>query len=206
MIIFMDFTRATFIEPDVADPSSYYACPRCGSVASEELGLLILGEKPVMCPDCHTVFDVLSASMLVRSKYSGVLRNPSSAADMLWYHVSEKSPDEMEFSSDREMHVGQMESIDQYVSDHPRFEGKSRFLYSLQFYPDVFLYDHVIEDEDDWLWAEHLFRGMSVGDLDVDGFVYLNRFEAPGSLSVVARRCAFDVLEAVELEKSSYGV
>lgn len=196
----MDFTHATFIEPDVADPASYFVCPQCGSVASRELELLILDEKFVTCPICGEGFGILSAQMMLRHAYSGLAKNPESAVDMLWFHVSEKSPEEMDFESDREMHVGQMESVEHYVSTHPRFEGKNRYLYSLQFHSDAVLYARVIDDENDWVWAEHLFRGMSVSDLDVDGFVYLNRFEAPGSLSVVARRCAFDVLEVTRLE------
>lgn len=195
----MDFSHAIFATTKVREPSSYFSCPKCGTVVIETQVTDVLGEKKVSCQECGEKFGILTACMLLRNEFNDLADNPESALGMVWYHVSEKDPSEMDFESDREMHVGQMDSVNHYVSSHPRFDGKSRYLYTLQFYPDVVLYDKIIDDENDWVWVEHLFRGMSVSDLDVDGFVYLNRFEAPGSLSIIARRCAFDMISVVEV-------
>lgn len=194
----MDFSHAIFATTEVEEPSSYFSCPRCSTVINESQVTDVLDEKKISCQGCGEKFDILTASMLLRNEFIDLADNPKLALDMVWYHVSEKEPSEMDFESDREMHVGQMGSVNHYVSLHPRFDGKSRYLYTLQFYPDVILYDKIIDDENNWIWTEHLFRGMSTSDLDVDGFVYLNRFEAPGSLSIVARRCAFDMISVVE--------
>lgn len=194
----MDFSHAVFDVAGENSPASYFTCPECKCGVSISQEAVLLDENPSVCAACGVKFDILTASMLLRPEFYGLSNNVHSALGMLWYHVSEKDPNEMDFESDREMHVGQMDSVNHYVSSHPRFDGKSRYLYTLQFYPDVVLYDKIIDDENDWVWVEHLFRGMSASDLDVDGFVYLNRFEAPGSLSIVARRCAFDMISVVE--------
>lgn len=199
MIGAMNFSHATFIGSDADYSGSYFSCPGCGFRADEELQSRLLDEETVTCSQCGQRFHILTAAMVLQHEFEGMFHSPKSAVDRLWYHVSVKSFDEMDFVSDREMHVGQMGSIEQYVSEHPRFEGEDTYLYTLQFRPGALLYGKVIDDRDDWVWAEHLFRGMSDDALDVDGFVYLNRFEDPGSLSVVARRRVFDVLTVSQL-------
>ena len=199
MMSSMDFSHAMFIGSDADYSGSYFSCPGCGLRADEETQSRLLDKENITCRQCGRRFHILTATMSLQHEFEGMFHDPKSAVDRLWYHVSVKSLDEMDFTSDREMHVGQMGSIEQYVSEHPRFDGEDTYLYTLQFRPGTLLYGKVIDDQDDWVWAEHLFRGMSEDALDVDGFVYLNRFEDPGSLSVVARRCVFDVLTVSNL-------
>lgn len=182
--------RADFIIKDIDDDKTYYACPVCDTPADKACESTMSWKNAVYCANqnCYTQgektsFSSDTARMIVRNQHNDLAVNPSDATDMAWYHISHIPPEEMEFDSWLSMHVGQAETIKDYYN--VSFSHDDDFyIYQLEFVDNTEFYPYIIDDCDDWEDVEISFENHC----PIDAYCYINRVEAPGSISVIARR------------------
>lgn len=197
-----------FVVRQIGKNQSRFACPVCHTPAykvyEDDLRLNAL----VKCfnNSCHTnnektQFHFSNATTILRPGYYKIARNIEKMKRMDWYHISTLSPDKMEFDTGLDMHIGQIDTICAY-HDVSKVRWRDGFyLYRVRFAPDKVLHNEIIRDENHWDDVNKILRnGCDTQGNTVDAYAYVNRWEAPGSISIVSRR---DALELVDVEENA---
>lgn len=189
---------ADYLIADITEHETYYACPVCNTPALKESQETLEWKGSVYCvdPECmrngeRTYFSSVQARMIVRPGYEDLVEDPTTGEHIQWYHISHTSPDEMEFDSWLSMHIGQADTVKNYY-DISFSHGDDFYVYRLRFRDNVTVSPKLIDDFDDWEDVEISFEN----EAPVDAYCYVNRLEAPGSISMITRR---DVIEVVEV-------
>lgn len=146
-------------------------------------------------PDCYRdnermYYNSDQAKMVIRPEFHEVVANPQLALEMDWYHITRTPLSKMDFSSRRDIHLGGSATIQDYRKT--TFAPVSGyFVHRLRFKPGTVISNDIIDDFDEWEDVVQSFNN----DSNPHAYLYVNRLEGPGSLSVIARS---DVIEPVE--------
>lgn len=189
-------TPANFLNKDVHVYETYRACPVCFTPVRKRKDNPHGSYWSMLCanPDCfqngsRTWFNGQQAVMFIRPEHRDLANNPESAIEHIWYHISTCTPDEMEFHSNRPMHLGHAATVKAYYDSVPfvhgeKFANGDFYVYQVRLKNDCVISDIVLDDCDYWDDVE-----LSLLDYETpSAHVYVNRIEAPGSLSIIAKR------------------
>lgn len=188
----MLLTEAALIMKTGED-SSVFACPSCFSVLSvEDAKTIIDGElhdelNVVECDACGDVFTAETMEVNVAPK-SAKLLDAGHAKDSEWFHISDSANWLNDVTGDEGfipyIHAGTLQSaLDRYEAH----KGKTAYLYKFRL-ADVTAIDSTIYDDRN-AWPEEVgfpctLTDERTGD-GVDCLRYLNRWEDPGSISIL---------------------
>lgn len=197
-------TPANFINKDIRAYETYRACPVCFTPVRKRKDNPHGSYWAIPCvnPDCFhngskTWFNSMDACMIIRPEHRDITDNPLHAKNHTWYHISTLAPDEMEFHSNRPMHLGHAATVKAYYDSVPFAHGEKFFngdfyVYQVRLKKDCVISDVILDDCDYWDDVE-----LSLLDyVTPSAHVYVNRIEAPGSLSIIAKRCALEVVKS----------
>lgn len=200
-----------FVIRQIGKNQSRFACPVCHTPTYKDWEWDVRAHTPVRCFNdaCRTEngevqFHFFNAATVLRPGYYKIARNMEKMKRIDWYHISRLSPDKMEFDTGLDMHIGQIDTIRAYHDvSSPRWKD-GFYLYRVRFAPDKVLHNEIIRDENHWNEVNEILRnGFDKQGNTVDAYAYVNRWEALGSISIVSRRDALelvDVQENVDLE------
>lgn len=196
-------TPAHFVNKAVYDYETFRACPVCQTPVRKTKKYSNGCYWSMQCPNpnCYqdgmrTFFDSRQACMVIRPEHRVLATQPENARDWYWYHISTCAPDEMEFESQLPMHLGHGATVKAYYNSDPwnhgeKFANGDFTVYKVFLKDDCVTSDIIIDDLDDWDDVSESF----LDDNNPTAHVYVNRIEAPGSLSVIAKRCTIKVEE-----------
>ena len=195
-----------YISMELEAGQSNFVCPVCFLPIGIEEESLLINEHSVECKNgCKIPFDegeekddfcIFDAQVVLRPGYKKLAMNPSIAPEMRWYHISSKKPSEMEFNSGRDMHVGSLETVKYYrdTVDHWRENVCDYYVYELRM-KKVPIEKDLLCDKNYWDFQNDVLEKG-----DVYGYAYVNRWEAPGSISILARRDIFEIVSVTNNE------
>jgi len=195
-----------FVVRQVGKNQSRFACPVCHTPAYKEHELDVRMSVPVSCANnnCYagknrTKFHFYNAATVLRPGYYKIARNMKKMQSMNWYHISCIPPDKMEFNTGLDMHIGQIDTIRAYHDvSSPRWEN-GFYLYCVRFAPGKVLHHEIIRDENHWDEVNKMLRnGFDEQGNAVDAYAYVNRWEALGSISIISRRDALEIVDVQE--------
>lgn len=200
-----------FVIRQIGKNQSRFACPECHTPTYKDWEREIRSYMPVNCFNdaCRTAngeveFDFSNAATVLRPGYYKIARNMEKMKHMDWYHISRLSPDQMEFNTGQDMHIGQIDTIRAYHNVSKSQWKDGFYLYRVRFSPDTVLHHEIIRDENHWDDVNDILRnGCDEQGHIVDAYAYVNRWEALGSISIISRRDALelvDVQENIDLE------
>lgn len=175
------------------DDASVFACPSCFSILSEEDAKHIIdGElhdelNTVECDACGDVFtaDTMEVNVAPQSR---VLLDTEFAKSSEWFHISDSSNWLDEVTGDDGfipyIHAGTLQSaLDRYEAH----KGKTAYLYRFRL-ADLTVLDSTVYDDRN-AWPEEVGFPRTLTDERtgeaVDCLRYLNRWEDPGSISIL---------------------
>ena len=207
-------TPANFINEDIPTPGNftykdirayetYYACPVCFTPVRKRNDNDHILFWSMLCSnlDCSqdgssTWFNGRKAIMFIRPEHRDLANNPASAIEHAWYHISTLTPDEMEFHSNRPMHLGHAATVKAYYDSDPfvhgeKFANGDFYVYQVRLKNDCVISDVILDDFDYWDDVDLSFLDYETPS----AHVYVNRIEAPGSLSIIAKRCEIEVVK-----------
>lgn len=187
---------ANFVVKNVLSTEAFYACLICETPAPKEASPDLKWMNSTYCanPDCYRdnermYYNSDQAKMVIRPEFHEIVANPQLALEMDWYHITRTPLSKMEFSSHKDIHIGGSATIHDYskvsfapVSDY--------FVHRLRFNQNAVLNNAIIDDFDEWEDVVQSFHD----DANPNVYLYVNRIEAPGSLSIIAKRCALEVV------------
>lgn len=185
-----------------------FACPVCKQPVIIDFENDILDAKPMFCDNgCvipsglgydYEYFNIHTALMYLSPQYVDLVENLEMFRYMSWYHISDTPPEYMDFASEKTMHIGGADTVCEYFLQHRNWIiGEQDFyIYKLHIKPEAIIYPTVIEDENDWDYAESAIAYLD----DYNTIAYLNRWESPGSISLILRR---DMVELVEYQRNA---
>lgn len=200
-----------YLEMRLTPQQSNFACPVCHTPVHIKHEEEIINEHGVICenkciidPDKvegnQDVFYIFEASVVLRPGYKNLAENPQIATEMSWYHISKRSPQQMEFDTGMEMHVGTLETVKRYRDQIRTWRNQVQdyYVYELKMV-DVDIEPELLKDINYWLPQEQaLYDGID--GRTVYAYRYVNRWEAPGTISLIARR---DIFEIVNVTKNA---
>lgn len=200
-----------FVVRKISKNQSRFACPVCHTPVYKEHELDVRMSIPVSCvnDNCYTgknrtQFHFYNAATVLRPGYYKIARNMEKMLCMDWYHISHLSPNNFEFETGKDMHIGQIDTICAYHDVASSRWKNGFYLYRVCFTPDTVLYHEIIRDENHWDEVNEILRnGFDKQGNTVDAYAYVNRWEALGSISIISRRDALelvDVQENIDLE------
>ena len=200
-----------YLEMRLAPEQSNFACPICHTPVHIKHEENIINEHGVTCmhncvivPDesveHQRVFYINEASIVLRPGYEVLAKQPQHATSMHWYHISKRAPQQMEFDTGMEMHVGTLETVKYYRDQVARWKNQQQdyYVYELSMV-DVDVEKELLQDENYWI-AQQRALSNGINGHNVYAYAYINRWEAPGSISLIARR---DVFQVVNITKNA---
>lgn len=197
-------THEQYIEMELEAGQSNFVCPVCFLPIDIEDESRLINEYSVECKNgCMIPYDdgqekddfcIFDACVVLRPGYKKLAENPAIAPEMHWYHISNNSPSEMEFNSRKDMHVGSLETVKYYrdTLDCWRNNVRDYYVYELRM-KNVAIEKDLLCDKNYWE-----LQNNALENDNVYGYAYVNRWEAPGSISILARRDIFEIVNITE--------
>lgn len=178
----------------VKDQTSAFACPACFSAVSkeQEAELLDGGETDALnyveCKPCGEFFNADEAEVQLQSETVPLLEIPT-VYDTEWFHISNSASWIEDITQDEGcipfIHAGNKQSaLDRYDG---AYKGKTAYLYKFKISSIASIGSVVYEDHNDWPYEVDYPLTLTddvTGDA-IDGFRYVNRWEAPGFISLL---------------------
>lgn len=93
----------------------------------------------------------------------------------------------MLFDGEINMHVGQPATVK--ALQELRYQDTPVYVYELRLNNNVRIYDEFVHDKSSWYAYE-----KRLANNEVSAFVYVNRWEAPGSISLFVRNDALEIV------------
>lgn len=194
-----------FVVRQIGKYQSRFACPRCHAPTHRIWEDDLRGHRAIKCSNIEcmignnrTNYHFDNAATILLPGYYKIARNPQKMLKLDWYHLSTRSPDELEFSSGKDMHVGQIDTIRGYYGVSYRWK-QGYYLYRLRFTPDTVLSDDILRDKNKWDGVKEILEnGYDNAGNKVDAYGYVNRWEALGSVSIISRRDKLEVMDVYE--------
>lgn len=191
----MNLTTEPYILLDRTNNDSHYVCNQCDLILPIDLEQEISDGEDVYCPHCGTVQSTLDAGLILDERYAFIHENVDAVKDMRWYHISEIDEEFMEFSSENTMHIGQLDSLRSLVRQRTVWNTgwELFYIYELKIYPHTVIGKNIIGDSNYWEYVEDdMYYGHA------QGYVYANRYESPGSVSVLIKRNCVEMVQCWE--------
>lgn len=182
-----------YILRDLSDAASHFACSRCKTMFAKTIENNHYENRHFICARCGFAQYSWRADLIMDNNYRHIDENVQAVKDMSWYHISELDEPCMEFESENTMHIGQLESLRDLIRQRTAWNtGWEPFcVYELRIRQDADIYHTITADVNDWRNEEDdIFYGLA------DGFVYVNRYEAPGSVSLIIKRNCVELVRA----------
>lgn len=189
----------TAITPQAMDAAainaglSSFACAECGTHPTREQETRIIAEgfpKEMHCVEC----DSLRAIQVTVCPKSVHLLDETEARSMVWYHATNVADWHEKVSTGYEMedgefvfaHIGTKEAArDIATSKYFRYDKKAEvYLYQITLKETATLASYIADDETVWSDFE-IADKTSLAAAKADAVRYLNRWEAPGSISLL---------------------
>lgn len=189
--ILKSIPKAQLIYKDVDDNQSYFQCGKCGEVLTREqeetMRKKITGR---FCNNqCFTRVEDLR--IILHEDYYHIVNQLEKIKDYHWWHASYNDPSNIEFETNRDMHVGQYNAIYQIIDDKLPWFNTDYHVYDLIVKEHARIFPHVIPDYGvDWNQVE-----KELLKTEYDIFVYLNAWEGVGELSLIGKRNAFSMID-----------
>ena len=200
---------AQYIEMELQPHQSNFACPVCLTPVEKKYEKTLIHEDGVYCEngcvvapdeheDCQKILYIYDATMILRKQYKTLAENPGIASKIPWYHISQRAPQHMEFDTGLEMHVGSLETVAYYRDTIDKWKNLKQdyYVYELAM-KDVPVEKELLNDTNYWL-PQHQALSDGVDGKPVYAYRYVNRWEAPGSISLIARRDIFEIVNVVK--------
>lgn len=181
------------IDVNLAPGDSPMICPQCHvPVPMDDFEVNGINDD-YACAKCDAVFAGDDACVSVLDGHKALYENPALATEMRWFHISRLSPEQMEFSTDREMHLGQLDTVNDYFDNVAFFGLNGYWLYEVRLKPGTIVEDTVLCDDNYWddVCADFVAGGSTA-------WAYVNRYELFGSVSLIVRRDAVELVKATE--------
>lgn len=181
--------KETILDMTPLENQSQFVCPGCYVPFGLEDGEQLSWSMSCVCSECGAYVDSYTALIIVLPHYGHLADNPLTARETHWYHVSVVPPESMDFDSNKIMHVGQMDTIMDYKKNK-HFSSNDHYIYELKLKDDAIISETLLSDMNSWNDVE---KELTHND-DVDAFAYINRYELPGSVSLIASRSIFELV------------
>lgn len=176
----------------MGEAESAFACSLCFAPLSKADQIdLCDGEaddmlNEVECPACGDYFDITGVEVRVHPDTSNLL-DMKTALEAEWYHVSWSANWHNSILQEEDIpyvHAGNRQSaVERYEG---LYKGCKAYLYKFKIAPSANLTPTVFDDLNDWPQTVSYPMGMpSQQGRTVDGFRYINRWESPGSVSLM---------------------
>jgi hypothetical protein len=174
----------------MGDAPSAFACLMCFEPLSKEDQVTLCdGEaddplNEVDCPSCGDIFDITGVEVRIHPDATPLL-SLDAVMETEWFHVSWSSDWHNSLMKEEDIpfiHAGNKQSaLDRYDG---LYKGCIAYLYKFSIDPNVKLSGTVYDDLNEWpplVSDASYFRGFE----NVDGIRYVNRWESPGSISLL---------------------
>lgn len=188
------------------DTLTHFACPTCNYPVSISTADTLLSNSDTVCDmccthsldddyyqcdnedcSCNNPYDIITTSIILRQEAYDIITNPETIVDNTWYHVTTVAPEDMLFDGTINMHVGQSATVQ--ALQELRYQDTPVYLYELRLKDDVHIHDEFVHDKSSWCTYD-----IRLENNEVSAFAYVNRWEAPGSISLFARNDALEVV------------
>lgn len=190
--------------PPIKNTHTHFCCPRCNTLADIKAADRIISNDDAHCTYCcdrsnstsesdclaNHYYDILDANIVLREKAQEMMKNPSTIMDNLWYHVTDTPPEEMVFDGSFSMHVGQPETVK--ALQEIQYQEEKVYLYTFRLKENTIIHKDFVDDYNNWYTYD-----TKIANNEVSGFAYINRWEAPGSMSLLVRN---DTVELIKVE------
>lgn len=175
----------------MGDAPSAFACGSCFEPISKEDQLtLCSGDaddalENVDCPACGDYFDITEVEVRVHPEATPLL-SMETVLETEWFHVSWSSNWHASLLREESIpyvHAGNRQSaIDRYEG---LYRGCIAYLYKFKLAPGISISDVIYDDLNEW--PEDIQRGGLPyrNGREVNGVRYVNRWESPGSISIL---------------------
>lgn len=166
-------------------------CRNCSKYFEpEHVEKLLKASKPSKCPSCSHAATLEDSGVDIRAKDSYLLKEENVRAAS-WFHVT-TNDDWLEDMSNIEnhtplLHIGSKEAAMDRLRDLMKWQddGSTWYLYELKIKPEASVNSGLFDDEnDDCPSSELEARKTNYDGAGVN--LYLNTYEAPGTISLVA--------------------
>lgn len=181
----------------------YYKCPQCDMEAPiRQSDKHFSAGEPYVCTHCHTSFTINDDASIVKP-HPDAQHIVDTYRDRLWYHVSLSHPYYFT-TGDRSVitHAGTPVTCYDYYANNNYVNTKYLRVYVLRLHSDFTLRDgDVVNDVNNWYdYEQNIISGK------YDGLLYINRFEAPGSISMLTHSGAYEVMDVLPFSELRYMV
>lgn len=193
---------ATVLHPQAMGPedAAPYVCPSCHVTVTQAQKKRLISGELVTC-SCGEKFETESADLKVLPT-SAPLMSEEFAKDAIWYHAT-VVPNWHEAVSEAGVyvHAGSRaaaleRAADKFFPYGQKITDRTIYLWKLSINSDAVVASDILSDENQWpTWV----TGCTQKHLGGDVQRYLNRWESPGSISVLADPRAFNVISVKEV-------
>ena len=185
----MDIFRGSCI-PAVVCFESSMRCAQCGTYlthAQENYLVRFTGSDDRKCRSCGIELHHSSivTDILPSSEH---FLDPANAKNSFWYHATDRSDWMGDLMADKDekygsfplVHVGTLDAAFSMIAENYVLRDDWIFLYTVRLAPSAVVDDLLYEDENMWPSRTDQVRR------DASAFRYVNRYEATGSISLLA--------------------
>lgn len=186
--------------PPSPGAETHFACPDCNTPADMKMADELLCNSVTQCKNCCNCnhkeiclcsdigfYDIISSHVILREQAQQLVDNPKDILKTDWYHVTTVAPDNMVFNGEKCMHIGQPATVK--ALQELRYQDTPVYVYELRLNDNVRIYDEFVHDKSSWYTYE-----KRLAHNEVSGFTYVNRWEAPGSISLFVRNDALEIV------------
>lgn len=174
-----------------------YRCPRCETLLTVAQTISVQKWWPnVKCRECNNLLDIYSVKVDLLPSCERFLTDET-VLKTQWHHSTYRKDWHNDVLNSPEypiVHLGTYQAAEaraRDIQDRPVWEMKYRFVVRLK--KDATIDPEVLEDVDEWDDSAALYN--------YDVTRYVNRFESPGSVSLLAKPDAFTVIRVFEKER-----
>lgn len=167
---------------------SVFRCSECDKPFSNSAAGLLLYYENVRCRHCGELGDINSASLEVREDFRDIEVDVNNAKKRRWTHATGRGAAWFKGvqEADVSIHMGAPEAaVDRMLTEYNNVGDRTVYFYELELKEEVALQPTIEEDQT---------NGDRVKNHENPALVYLNRWEAPGTLSVEAHHSQVKVV------------
>lgn len=183
--------QAHLIYKRVHDNESYFQCGKCGQTLTLEQESFM--RKEIIGQFCNNgcFLKVEDLQVILHPKYYHIVNNLDTIRDYSWWHASYNNPENIEFSTAKDMHVGQYNAVHQIIEDKLPWFQSDYYLYKLHITNSAKIFPYIIPDYGvEW---EIIEKELLQSHYNI--FVYLNAWEGVGELSLITKRNALEMVQ-----------
>lgn len=181
--------------------ASAFACSKCGTHTTKEHETEIIRDgfpRDMECTVCGTYEEIA----VTVNPASAHLMNEPAARSMVWYHATHvedwyrkvSTGEKMEAGEFLFVHVGTEEAaLDIAITKYFQYNLKKVYMYKVTLKDSASLAGHIVDDDTFWEDFE-IADPTSLKAATADAVRYLNRWESPGSISMLVNASALELV------------